>query len=87
MTREQAIQTINNNYPSSSKGEYEDLRNALNMAIRSLEAWDKVMKEMEEKLHFYDGMHDAMPNILYGISESFDIIKKHMKEVEDEQIH
>ena len=76
---EEAIETINDNYPSSSKGEYEDLRNALNMAIRSLEAWDNLVKEMEGEICHYD----AMPDVWYGISESFDIIKKHLKEVED----
>lgn len=79
MTREQAIEIINKHFPSSSKGEYRDLREALLMAINSLEAWDRLVKEMEKEIYSYD----AFPDIWYGISESFDIIKKHLKEVEE----
>ena len=73
MTREEAIEYIKTN----CYGEYceDDWRNAMDMAIRSLEAWDNLVKEMEEEIYHYD----AMPDVWYGISESFDIIKKHLK--------
>lgn len=47
------------------------------IAIRSLEAWDNLVKEMEEEIYYYD----AFPDIWYGISEAYDIIKKYLKEV------
>ncbi|MBQ2173978.1 MAG: hypothetical protein II453_02535 [Alphaproteobacteria bacterium] len=47
------------------------------IAIRSLEAWDNLVKEMEEEIYSYD----AFPDIWYGISEAYDIIKKYLKEV------
>lgn len=47
------------------------------IAIRSLEAWDDLEKEMEEEIYTYD----AFPDIWYGISEAYDIIKKYSKEV------
>ena len=36
MTREEAIKEINKHFPSSSCGKYEELRQALNMAIEAL---------------------------------------------------
>ena len=56
-----------------------DWATAFKMAINSLEAWDSLIKEMEKEIYSYD----AFPDIWYGISESFDIIKKHLKEVEE----
>ena len=76
MTREEAVQIINNYYPSSSKGEYTDLRNALNIAIVSLGSWDKVIKDFKMLYRF--GKIDG-----YVI----DIIEQYLEEVEDEQVH
>ena len=81
MTREEAIQTINDNYPSSSKGEYEDLRNALNVAIRSLQAWDKVIDDLcEQDMKNRYELH--MDDYNVGIDQAIDIINKHLKEVD-----
>lgn len=52
---------------------------AVKIAIKSLEAWDKLIEKMEEEIYYYD----SFPDIWYGISESFDIIKKYLKEVEE----
>lgn len=82
MTIEEAIKILKG---AIKKPNTEDgyLGQAVTMAIRSLEAWDNLVKEMEEEMYSYD----AMPDVWYGISESFDIIKKHLKEVRNEQIH
>lgn len=53
MTREEAIEVINKHYPSSSTGEYEDLRKALNMAIEALTKWETLIEYtgwLEEQL-------------------------------------
>lgn len=82
MTREEAIKILGEQKNSflDEWVDYGRVAEAYDMAIRSLEAWDNLVKEMEEEIYHYD----AMPDIWYGISESFDIIKKHLKEVENE---
>lgn len=79
MTREEAIKILKG---AIKKPNTEDgyLGQAVTMAIRSLEAWDNLEKEMEEEIYSYD----AFPDIWYGISESYDIIKKYLKEVQGE---
>lgn len=54
-----------------------DSAKAIDMAIRSLEEWNNLVKEMEEEMDYYD----AIPDIWYGISEAFDVIKKHFGKV------
>lgn len=75
MTIEQAIIELN----FLGRGLHKDFNSAkaVRTAIRSLEAWNNLEKEMEEEIYSYD----AFPDIWYGISESYDIIKKYLKEV------
>ena len=79
MTREEAIKILKGaiKKPNTKDGY---LGQAVTIAIRSLEAWDNLEKEMEEEIYSYD----AFPDIWYGISESYDIIKKYLKEVQGE---
>lgn len=79
MTREEAIKILKGaiKKPNTKDGY---LGQAVTMAIRSLEAWDNLEKEMEEEIYSYD----AFPDIWYGISESYDIIKKYLKEIQGE---
>lgn len=77
MTKEEVIKELENmkkfNYTLAPLEVFD-------MAIRSLEAWDSLEKEMEEEIYSYD----AFPDIWYGISEAYDIIKKYLKEVQSE---
>lgn len=79
MTREEAIKILKGaiKKPNTKDGY---LGQAVTMAIHSLEAWDNLEKEMEEEIYSYD----AFPDIWYGISESYDIIKKYLKEIQGE---
>lgn len=79
MTREEAVKNLKG---AIKKPNTEDgyLGQAITMAIRSLEAWDNLEKEMEEEIYSYD----AFPDIWYGISEAYDIVKKYLKEVQGE---
>lgn len=76
MTREEAIKILKG---AIKKPNTEDgyLGQAVTMAIRSLEAWDNLAFEMETAINYYD----AFPDIWYGISEAYDIVKKYLKEV------
>ena len=77
MTKEEVIKELENmkkfNYTLAPL-------EVFNMAIRSIKAWDSLAKEMEEEIYSYD----AFPDIWYGISESYNIIKKYLKEVQGE---
>ncbi len=77
MTKEEVIKELENmkkfNYTLAPLEVFD-------IAIRSLKAWDDLEEEMEEELYSYD----AFPDIWYGISESYDIIKKYLKEVRGE---
>ena len=53
----------------------EDIQ-ALNIAIKSLEAWDKVIKELDEQ---YDDVYDFYYQ--QGIEFALELIKKHLKEI------
>ena len=83
MTTREAIDLLDNLIGMVEDNQGNDYDGAIHKAIRSLEAWDSLVKEMEEEMYYYD----TMPDVWYGISESFDIIKKHLKKVEDEQVH
>lgn len=74
MTREEAIEIINGEVGAMSERENE----ALDMAVRSLEAWDKVIEEIDDiDVLLFDDRCEVKEECKY-------IIKKHMREVEDE---
>lgn len=78
MTREEAIKILSNRDDFGiPKGYTSGYAEAIDIAIRSLEAWNNLAFEMETAMGYYD----AFPDIWYGISESYDIIKKYLKEV------
>lgn len=85
MTREEAIKWldgIEKKYIHGGDESFDDNRKkAIRMAIRSFEAWDNLVKEMEEEMYYYD----TMPDVWYGMSISFDIIKKYLKEAEEQK--
>lgn len=62
-------------------GQYiKDFDKAMNMAIRSLEAWEKVIDDIRES----DGIIDS-EGIRYGYDIALLIIDKHLKEVTDDE--
>lgn len=80
MTREEAILRLEVLKDFSQNNELKNMHEAIDMAIRSLEAWDNLEEEMEVEMYSYD----AFPDIWYGISEAYDIIKKYLKEIQGE---
>lgn len=82
MTKEEAITELNT-FKIGAKSEIGE--NALDMAIRSLEAWDKVLKDVRRyELNCHFGVDDTKCKLcnetVFDSIQS--IIKKHMKEVE-----
>lgn len=75
MTREEAIKTIKNrpSFTSMTYDERKQFSEALEVAIKSLEAWEKVKKEIEHN-NIYDWI--ATQSVL-------DIINKHLSEVSE----
>lgn len=71
---------VNNSYPirnNTQKGRY---RNAVNMAIASLEAWEKVRQEIEDMLEtLSDGGDDWFT--AEKLNDVLEIIDKHLQEV------
>ena len=60
--------------------DYADV-DALDMAIRSLEAWENVLKEIESHIDTIPRTRDIDFGQLIGLEASFLIINKHLKEV------
>ena len=54
-------------------------RKALSMAIRSLEAWEKVKEEIKQEQEFAWGLYND------GLQDALNIIDKHLKEVENDE--
>lgn len=80
MTKEEAIKNLLEMRDGMPFDKCQDWIDATSMAIRSLEAWDNLEEEMAEEIYSYD----AFPDIWYGISEAYDIVKKYSKEVQGE---
>ena len=68
MTREEAINVLDAVYFLDA-----DKQEALGMAIRSLEAWDEVLKKIEQLSHEWE--YDL------GYFRCLSIINRHLKEV------
>jgi len=87
MTIEKAIEYWQFRYDSARNTEYKlwgkDYEDALEMAIKSLEAWEKVKAEIKDlDLGFVDEEYRA--GVSYGIMKTTQIINKHLKEVEND---
>ena len=70
---------VNNSYPirnNTQKGRY---RNAVKMAIASLEAWGKIKAEIDGQ---YDRVHPYNTSCAEGLEMALDIIDKHLAELE-----
>lgn len=80
MTIQEALELLKDDELADGEEDADKFNEAYNMAIRSLEAWEKVIKEIQEhesKIPYkvYDGIHE-------GLEEALKIIDKHLKEVE-----
>jgi hypothetical protein len=92
MTKEEAIQMlVNATYSDEWQGN-EDLTTAHNMAIKSLEAWDKVIEEIKEQFdgcdicewfEDYDWDENNISEYRYigSVDDILDIIRKHLGEL------
>lgn len=83
MTIEQAMQRLKEHKIlfAHDHGYDETTIHALDIAIKSLEAWDKVIKEIEddEQMAFMYGSIDMYT----GIKESREVVEKYKKEIEE----
>lgn len=78
MTIDEAKEFLQIDIHCADKGDEEDMRQAMDMAIASLEAWDKVKQEINDlfsKPACYMPNYDAYKMFLY-------IIDKHLQEVD-----
>ena len=82
MTREEAIKIISN-YDVNGCGYChqggEEIEEAFDLAIKSLEAWDMVNNEIDKKRNSGQ-WSDA---VIYGLDMAVRIIMKHLGEVEE----
>ena len=80
MTREQAIQRLKEHKIlfSNDHGWDTTTIQALDIAIKSLNMWDKVIKELDEQ---YDDVYDFYYQ--QGIEFALELIKKYKKEIEE----
>lgn len=56
---------------------------ALDKAIKSLEAWDKVKKEMLSQSIIKTHTESYVSGFSDGLERAFDIIQEHLKEIEE----
>lgn len=92
MTNEEAIKKLKEQQNEFNEHyiDYAGINEAYNMAIRSLEAWEKVKEEISE-IYFSHNMSDKYGTVygeclksLYEIkNEALDIINKYLKEVSE----
>ena len=63
----------------------QDGHKCLNIAIRSLEAWEKVKAQLESKrtAFTFENTYEEGKNV--GLVIALDLIDKHLKEVEDDK--
>ncbi len=80
MTRDEAIEVLQNT--SFFAPSMVDVDSAIEMAIRSLEAWDEVKHECWDEGHNFTGEYQGVWVRFKDIER---IIDKHLKEVEDDK--
>ena len=76
MTREEAIADIRDNIKPVVGGK------SLDIAIASLEAWEKIKAEIDEQ---YDRVHPYNISCAEGLEMALGIIDKHLQEVSDKE--
>lgn len=82
MTNDEAIKLLKmSDQAIWLKGLEKEQNEAIEMAIKSLEAWEKVKEELKAKRNEYSDC--GLVGSALGISRSMDIIDKHLKEVSE----
>lgn len=79
MTIDEALEEMNT-LIIPRDGIQDKLANAYDMAIASLEAWEKVRAEIDEQ---YDRVHPYNISCAEGLEMALAIINKHLQEVEE----
>lgn len=85
MTREEAIRMIER-IKDRINWEVVDSQkkmDALNMAIKSLEAWEKVKTEIGATLEHHEEFYNNNLSYRYGMEATLEIIDKHLAEVSE----
>lgn len=63
----------------------DEVPQAFDMAVKALEAWEKVIEEIEQLRAKFKESGGVYEHSAYGLDYATEIIKKHLGEVEDEQ--
>lgn len=83
MTREEAIDLLDNLIGMVDDNHGTDYDEALKSAKRSLKAWDKVIEEIEQLRARFKESGGVYEHSAYGLDYATEIIKKHLGEVEE----
>lgn len=83
MTREEAIEQLKQIpiHDGVSDNYMKTIYEAIDMAIRSLEAWNEVQKEIYKQIDALDEIHEFRDKKAYF--KALDIVNKYLKEVEE----
>lgn len=74
---------VNGGYPLRNNAQRGRYRKAVDTAIRSLEAWDEVQKEIYRQIDALDEIHEFRDKEAYF--KALDIVNKYLKEVEHDK--
>ena len=78
MTKAEVIERILQDIKANGKYLSKEYKEALNTALRSLQAWEKVIEEIDDiDVLLFDDRYEVKEECKY-------IIKKYLKEVEDD---
>ena len=80
MTREEAIKYLSEFKNASWDGMPEE---TLDIAIKSLEAWDKVIEIIHTNREHTKGTSEFGQGKIYGLDMAEEIIDRHLREVEE----
>jgi len=78
------LSDVNGGYPKKSDAQKDRYREAVGVAIRSLEAWKNVQKEIYRQIDALDEIHEFRDRNAYF--KALDIVNKYLKEVENDKI-
>lgn len=81
MSMEEAIQTLEYQYENGQMEQY--VHEALGIAVRSLEAWAKVRKEICAQMERYSvGRNEFRDGVMLGLGYAMTSIDEHLEEIQ-----
>ena len=88
MTIEEAIEIIEDlkyslDISLTGTSEINEIDNAITIAIKSLETWEKVKEEIDNNITIISTNDTYEDGIKVGLIKALDIINKHMEEVSE----